>query len=118
MTPNPPPSSSPRTAILPSQRDVARRLFEKHGEDVFTDERNAAEMVNEVLEMVLEVVLAEGAVTLRGLGRLQVVSARSPVTVFGKPVATRPRRRMVFRASRALIQKLNSERDFQEVVGG
>jgi integration host factor subunit alpha len=87
--------------------DLAEAVYERHGG---LSRRESRDLVDRLLERVKSALLDGDAVRISGFGRFEVVRrrarrGRNPST--GQPIDIAPRRRLIFRPSRRLIDALN-----------
>ncbi len=87
--------------------DLAEAVYERHGG---LSRRESRDLVDRLLERVKNALVDGDAVRISGFGRFEVVRrrarrGRNPST--GQPIDIAPRRRLIFRPSRRLIDALN-----------
>jgi integration host factor subunit alpha len=87
--------------------DLAGAVYERHGG---LSRRESRDLVDRLLERVKNALVDGDAVRISGFGRFEVVRrrarrGRNPST--GQPIDIAPRRRLIFRPSRRLIDALN-----------
>lgn len=87
--------------------DLAEAVYQRHGG---LSRREARELVDHLLDRIKTALLYGNTVRISGFGRFEVVHrrarrGRNPST--GQRIEIAPRRRLIFRPSRRLIDALN-----------
>ena len=87
--------------------DIAEAVYERHGG---LSRRESRELVDRLLDRMKVALLSGDSVRISGFGRFEVVRrrarrGRNPST--GQRIEIGPRRRLIFRPSRRLVDALN-----------